>query len=387
MAISDDRTIRAIPLNTGGPVDPEHMVGREAELRRIFGAFESVGVVLTGERRMGKTSLAMLVAVEARRLGWDVVRQSAQGYATLAEFSAALVSRLDESRGPVRKAAQAVRDRWTLKAPGVQIAPATAPRLLEDVVTSAVNASEQRLLLIVDELPVLARELERRQPGSGMAMLHMLRRLRQEQPERLRMLCLGSIGFHHAVRGDSQGELNDLDPQRLGPLSQQEATYLAACIFRHAAAPPDYELKLAPIIAAQAQGAPYYVHQLVADVLRTHPRRCRPSDVERIVESALADPDNRWDLRHYVDRIGSYYGDEAPLARAVLDALADDPLGLTLAEMVGRLALHRELAPVGDAQIRGVIRQLEADHYLLRDGDRRQFAFRLVRRAWIAHRS
>jgi hypothetical protein len=384
--MSVEQPIRPIPLNTGGPTDPEHMVGREAELRRIFDAFGSVGVVLTGERRLGKTSLAMLVALEARRIGWDVIRQSAEGYTTLEQFSTALVSRLDEAKGRWAKAARALRERWTLKAPGVQIAPAAAPRLLEDVVTTAVKASDERLLLVLDELPVLARELERVHPGSGIAMLHMLRRLRQEHPNRLRMLCLGSIGFHHAIRGESQGALNDLDPQRLGPLAQGDATYLAACIFCHARAPQEY-VKLAPVIAEQSEGAPYYVHQLVADVLRDHPRGCAAADVERIVAAAIADPDNRWDLRHYVDRIESYYGHDAPLARAVLDAVATEPSGLSLAELLPQLAAHGELAPIDDERVRDVLRRLDADHYLARDGERRKFAFSLIRRAWIGHRT
>lgn len=193
-------------------MDPEHIVGREAELQRIFHAFDSVGVVLTGERRLGKTSLASLVARDAERIGWDVVRQSAQGYTTLADFGAALISRLEDTQGPVRRVAAQLKGRWTLKAPGIEISPAMAPRLLEDVVNTAVGATHARLLLILDELPVLARDLERMRPGDGMAMLHLLRRLRQEHPERLRMLCLGSIGFHHAVRGWSQGALNDLEP-------------------------------------------------------------------------------------------------------------------------------------------------------------------------------
>jgi len=369
-------------------MDPEHMIGRDAELQRTFDAFASVGVILTGERRLGKTSLALLVALKAREHGWDVVRQSAEGFQSLADFSAALIWRLDESRGPLLRAASGLRERWTLKGPGVQIAPATAPRLLDDIVTSAVKASRKRLLLILDELPVLARELERATPGAGMAMLHTLRRLRQEHPDRLRMLCLGSIGFHHVLRGDSQGALNELDPQRLGPLSHDDATYLAACIFRHGRAPAAYERLVAPVVAEHAEGAPYYVHQIVADIMRDHPARCSARDVERIVDMALVDPDDRWDLRHYFSRVRPYYGEDAPLAGAILDDIAGEPSGVALVDLLRRLGAHRQLAPIDEELARDVIHRLEADHYLVRDAaDRRRFAFELVRRAWIARRT
>lgn len=382
-----DRAIRPIPLNIGGPIDPEHLVGRDQELARIFDAFASVGVVLTGERRLGKTSLARLVERQARRCGWDVVRHSAEGFMTLTDFSAALVSRLEDASPRLRRAAASIKQRWTFKAPGVQIAPASAPRLLEDVVSSAVRASEERLLLILDELPVLARALERAEPGAGVAMLHVLRRQRQEHPQRLRMLCLGSIGFHHAVRAEGRGALNDLDYQRLDALSERDASHLAACIFRHARAPESYERVLAPVIGKQVEGMPYYVHQLVASVLRGHPAECGEQDVADLVDAALAHPDDPWDLRHYVDRIEPYYADESALARAVLDLVAAEPSGLGLADVIARMAADRLLAPIDGERIRDVVHRLESDHYLVREGDRRRFAFELVRRAWVAHRS
>ena len=382
-----DRPIRPIPLNVGGPIDPEHLVGREIELARIFEAFTSVGVVLTGERRLGKTSLARLVERHAHGIGWDVVRQSAEGFTTLTDFSAALVSRLEDASPRLRKAATSIMERSTFKALGLQIGPASASRLLEDVVSSAVHASQERLLLILDELPVLARALERADPGAGVAMLHVLRRQRQEHPERLRMLCLGSIGFHHAVGAEGRGALNDLDFQRLEALSQPDASYLVACIFRHAEAPQTYERAFASTIADQVEGMPYYVHQLVASVLRDHPTNCGRDDVAGIVDAALTDPDDPWDLRHYVDRIEPYYGDDSPLARAVLDAIAATSSGLGLAELSAQMAADRRLAPIDDERIRDVVHRLESDHYLVREGDRRRFAFELVRRAWIAHRS
>lgn len=386
MSRQPDRPIRPIPLNIGGPIDPEHLVGRDADVTRIFDAFASVGVVLTGERRLGKTSLARLVEQRAGERGWDVVRQSAEGFTNLTDFTAALVSRLDDASSPLRRVAAAIRERWTFTAPGFQIGPDSAPRLLEDFVSSAVAASGERLLLILDELPVLARALERGAPGAGVAMLHVLRRQRQEHAQRLRMLCLGSIGFHHALRGEGRGPLNDLDVQRLEPLSIADATYLAACVLRHAGAPPEYETQLAAVIATQAEGMPYFVHQLASSVLRAHPTRCRERDVERIVERALVDPDDPWDVGHYVDRLAAYYGDGAPLARAVLDELADAGLGLRPAALGERLAVRPSIAPVDEERLHDVLLLLEADHYLVRDGDRRRFTFDLVRRAWIARR-
>lgn len=80
---------------------------------------------------------------------------------------------------------------------------------------------------------------------------------------------------------------------------------------------------------------------------------CDRQDVERIVEAALLDPDDRWDLRHYVDRIEPNYGEDATLARAVLDAIAAKPAGATFAELFSLLLeSYRHLAPTEDELLR-----------------------------------
>jgi hypothetical protein len=384
-----DRPIREVPLNSGGPVDPEHVIGREEELKGIFDAFKSVGVVLTGERRLGKTSLASLVARDAKRLEWDVIRQSAEGFRTLEEFGASLIRRLEDAKSPVHKALEQLKGRWRIRGPLIEIsALPPGQRLLEDIVNVSVERSQKRLLLIIDELPVFARDLERQSDGDGTNMLHLLRRLRQEHPDKLRMLCLGSIGFHHAVRDGAESVLNDLKHHRLGPLSHPNATYLAACIFHgDKRAAPEYEREVAPVVAEKAEGIPYYVHQFAAEVLSKYPVGCSRDDVEDIIKAAFGGPGDRWDLRHYVNYVATNYGEEAPLARAILDALATRPTGLTFDELVLGLATNQGPPPDDGDRVRDLLRRLEADHYLVCDGDRHRFAFDLIRRAWIAHRT
>ena len=46
-----------IAATVGGPIDPADHIGHEAELHEVLLATASVGALLTGDRRMGKTSL------------------------------------------------------------------------------------------------------------------------------------------------------------------------------------------------------------------------------------------------------------------------------------------------------------------------------------------
>jgi hypothetical protein len=55
-----------IPIRTvpGGVIDPEHMVGRDAEVMAATRAVSGMGALVTGDRRVGKTSLLRKLAAE-----------------------------------------------------------------------------------------------------------------------------------------------------------------------------------------------------------------------------------------------------------------------------------------------------------------------------------
>lgn len=339
---------------------------------------------------MGKTSLAKLVEEAAPRNGWTVVRQSVEGYRSLDELTDSLLASFERFENSLQRVARTFINRATLDVHGVGIAPAASRRRFENVVVTAVQETDHRLLLILDELPLFARELNRRDPGAneGTAALHLLRRLR-ETHEGLRMLCLGSVGFHHVVR-DASGVLNDTVRVRLAPLScarDGDAEFLARCLLRGAELAPDHETAVARHIASEVEGVPYYVHKVV-EAAEKRPRAATLDEraVKAIVAGALTEPDDPWDLRHYRDRIDPYYDGQADLACAVLDAIAYAETAVDLKSLMRILAANPEQPTVSPDLVRDVLERLVDDHYLVRRGDVRVFAFSLVRRAWIEQR-
>lgn len=383
------RTPVPIPINPGGVLAAEHVVGRKDDLARVMSVLETRSVVITGERRMGKTSLATLVETEAERRGWTVVRQSAEGKATLDALATSLEISFERRHGKLRRLKRAVRAGTAINAGPVTYAHNSGSDSLEEVVEAAVEQADGKLLLVLDELPLFARALNRSTPGSqdGTAALHLLRHLRQTCPD-LRMLCLGSIGFHHVIR-DASGVLNDTERVRLHPLStsgeDSDAQYLARCLMLSA---PDLVIgdpvAVADAIATEVQGMPYYVHKVMSAA--TEPgreRRFGPDDVREIVADALsAIADDPWDLRHYRDRVRRYYDEDAPLAYAALDALAAAAEPQSLTDLQRLLDTNPALAPVDADRLRDVLERLEDDHYLIRHDGCRTFAFDLIRRAW-----
>jgi broad specificity phosphatase PhoE len=335
---------------------------------------------------MGKTSLASLVAIEARRRGWTVVQLSAEGRRDLDALASSLAVEFERHHGALRRAARAVGERTTLNFGAATITPGTYEPRFEEVVEAAEAAADGRLLLILDELPLFARDLNAHTPTTqeGTAALHVLRRLRQTHTG-LRMLCLGSVGFHHVVR-DGSAVLNDTERVQLQPLASTgtdpDAQYLARCLL-HGARGVDLvdPRDVANTIAEEVDGVPFYIHKVVA-AAEARGGKIDGDAVRSIVASALSTGD-AWHLRHYRERVVPYYGNQAVLAQAALDAIARAGSPLDLPSICRRIATDPDVAPVDPERVRDVLERLEDDHYLVREGSQRRFAFELVRRAWI----
>ena len=343
-------------------------------------------VLITGDRRMGKTSVARLVEHHMRDAGHRVIRMSAER-ASLDDFVEALANELDRVTpgGAVRRE----MSRWTVKLTGGPVEAERSPgtRPLDDIVRTAVEASDASpLVLIIDEVAVLAKQLERRNPGSGGELLIALRRIRQTHPGRLAMLLLGSIGFHH-VDDTAPGSLNDVEKVGIEPLSDADATYLARCLLLGEDVRCADDRLVAERIATAAERVPFYVHHLVASAANrvgSLGPSMRPDDVEMIVAAALEDPDDPWEMRHYRRRLADYYGaahvDEVS---DVIDAFASAREPLTLDQLVSALGPASAASSMSRRSLIALLEKLEQDHYLRRHDATSAFRSEIVRRAWI----
>jgi hypothetical protein len=376
-----DEGLPPIPINPGGVVDPRNLVGRDDDAALVMRALErGGGIVLTGERRHGKSSLARLVEQRCREHGWTVVARSLEGMKTVDAVSGGLAADLVDALPRMKQVAAWLRSRADFSVGGVSID--SAPVGLEEILGEACEHT-QRLVLILDELPICARALERGQTGAGLAFLHSLRRLRQENAK-LTMLCLGSIGFHH-VLPNLEGSLNDIDKHPLNPLAIAGAEELAARLLASTSMPPAVGARLARPMALASEGVPYYLHHLADDCRRldARGRSLGPSATEELVKAAIESPDDPWDLKHYVTRLPDYYGQDATSAAAILDLLATSPS--TLGAL--RQGLSAGSAAIASMDVAGIVGRLEQDHYLVkRDGELR-FRSDIVRRSWLRWRT
>lgn len=377
---------RPMSLVVGGVVPTEDVVGRVRESNDVLAALVHSGAVLVGDRRHGKTSLSRLVQRMAAEQGAVVVAVSAERE-SYTEFVSALISelaRLDPSWSK-----ELAKIRLTLTAGPVRLErDARAAATLDELLDNAIRrARGHTLALFIDEVSVLARNLERADPGSGDTFLHLLRRFRQENPGKVATVLSGSIGFHH-VSDDAPATVNDIPKIAVGPIRSDHATYLAECLLLGSATPTTDQHAVAAAIAAAAENVPYYIQHLVAAARKSSydtQHAAYPELVDLLVLDAIESPYDPWDLRHYRDRLPHYYGADAPAIGRLLDIYAHTNRPLDVDTVLMRL--RSEGNPITDrAQLVSFIERLTLDHYLVRAGDADQFSSPLLQRAWKAMR-
>jgi hypothetical protein len=377
---------RPMSLVVGGIVRPDDLVGRVRDAEIVAAALPHSGAVLVGDRRHGKTSLARLAQQNAAHTGALVVAISAERD-TYAEFVAALAAQLADLEPAWTQ--ELAKLRVTLTAGPLKVErDGTAAAALDDLLRRAVDrAGRKQLVLFIDEVTVLARNLERRDSGAGENFLHTLRRFRQEHGGKVATVLSGSIGFHH-VSIDAPSTVNDIRKIVVGPIRSDHAGYLAECLLLGGGVDAVHAHDLAPSIAAAAENVPYYIQHLVAASFRgwrDTGSLPTPQAVPGLVTDAIADPSDPWDLRHYRDRLRHYYGDDAAAVAKLLDVYAHADGPLTIDETFH--LLRGEDSPIADRDaLVALVERLEQDHYLVREDDANRFSSRLIQRAWRAMR-
>ncbi|MGB3233109.1 MAG: ATP-binding protein [Mycobacterium sp.] len=373
-------------LVVGGIVPTEDVVGRVRESNEVLASLPHSGAVLVGDRRHGKTSLSRLVQRLAHEQGVVVLAVSAERE-TYAEFVSALISEL--ARLDPSWATELAKIRLTLTAGPVRLErDSHAAATLDDLLDRAIRRARGRTLaLFIDEVSVLARNLERAQPGSGDTFLHLLRRVRQDHPGSVATVLSGSIGFHH-VSDDAPSTVNDIPKIAVGPIRNDHATYLAECLLLGSGTPTTDQHAVAAAIASAAENVPYYIQHLVAAARKSWQDTqvaAYPELIDLLVLDAVENPYDPWDLRHYRDRLPHYYGTDAHAIAGLLDiyAHANRPLDVDTVLM----RLRGEGSPITDrAHLVSFIERLTLDHYLARAGNTDGFSSPLLQQAWKAMR-
>jgi len=212
--------------------------GRSDDVDRLWKAVAGGNVLLVSPRRVGKTSL-MHNLVDEPRKGWAPIFANLEGKTSAAavveEVLAALQRRDDVGKRAVDALSEAIGRIKGIGALGLNLQLDSAAKDHWAVVSrefeKAIAASaspERKLLLVVDEFPIVIDDLfsESATQAEARKLLRLFRKLRTDKPllDRFRMLVGGSIGLKSVLRRyKATADANDLNAFRLGPWSNVTA--------------------------------------------------------------------------------------------------------------------------------------------------------------------
>lgn len=384
-------------VNPGGLIGPDEVVGRDELIARIWKRLQRQSVVLTSERRTGKTSILNKMKMEVAS-GFVVLTDDSdvEGLHSPLEFvervyrDAERHLRPSQRKSGFRKAFEKLAGfeiAGVIKFPE-SLAPAWKP-LLEALLDDLTSIPGEQLVFLWDEMPVFINNVRRRLGDNEAAgILDVLRAVRQRH-RRIRMVFTGSIGFHMVTgaltaAGVNSPLLNDMWVQDVPPLSPDDGALLAARLLEGERVHTADRHAVACAVTAAAGHVPFYIHHIV-DALVERGGAVDASSVGEVVARRLRDDNDPWLMSHYLTRTSHYPSWQRDVAVALLDILAhEDTLGFErlFSLLQARLSAHNE------ELVRGVVMLLRRDHYITQSDDG-TYAFRsaLLRQWWRHERA
>ena len=382
--------------NPGGEIAPEHVVGRDALIIRLWEILQRQSLILVAERRIGKTCIIKkMIAEKPDHI--LMVYSDVEGINSTREFASEIVGSLRHHRKWHAQAREWFR-RLFQRVEGAQIGEhITLPKgltgewneTLTSIATQITTKHKGPVIFAWDELPAMLKNIaEHEGPDVAMQVLRILRSLRQSHAN-LRMVFTGSIGLHHVLNAMGQAGhygpvTNDMHTDEVPALDAEAAAHLAGELLAGKKITPAPGEDPATCIAGQVDGHPFFIQHVCDDLPAD--RQVSAAEVTELVTQAIQSPESVWQLQHYETRIPHYYDEtDAPVALAALDTVAHSDTPLTRDEIVNRL---RSRSPdANESQIEQVITLLCQDHYLASTDASYDFKFSLVKRWWRQHRS
>ena len=386
-------------INPGGRLNTEDVIGRDDEIARYWRVIERQGLVISAERRIGKTHIVLKMRDECRS-GYLPFYQDLEAVHTTPELIRSIYNTVGQSLGAAPRL-KAYAAKWSALLPskiaGVDLptGAATWQALLSEAFDDLTGIADDKLILMLwDEFPLMLHNLQRGEgPESAIQLLDCLRALRLRHADRLRLLFTGSIGLHLVLRslrqeGNTNDPVNDMLSLTVPPLADEDAARLAAALLEETRAAPTQIPDLAMRIASEVGGFPYHIHHVVDQLDQM---RCPPSlqDVSSAVDALVFDSGDPANFSYYLNRLSSYYTpDERTLALLVLGTIAGQSSPTPVPELLN-LCRHQDPS-LEDEQLHEILTVLAQDHYIeLRKsagGVAYDFRWRLVKRWWKERR-
>ena len=383
--------------NRGSTPAPEEIVGRHAFVTLLWRRLERESILLTAQRRLGKSSVLILVKA-APPEDTLVLKRDLENVRTPIEFVERILEDIMQHLPAQKRAGEWCRKRIQAmggsEIRGIIKLPQTQDKHwkthLEGTLNDLMRYETRRVVFLWDEIPLMLDNIrQQNSEQAAMDVLDTLRTLRQTH-SRLRMVFTGSVGLHHVLgalqrAGHSNAPTNDMLFVDLPSLSREDAMGLAwslLCGEKLNVVEPEIVVCR---IADAMDCLPFYIQHLVGR-LADEDKTVTPEEVDKTVGALLIDPHDPCGMRNYQARIERHYLPEnQPIAFALLDQLAVSERPLPFDDLFNRL--KHQLAIENEEIVRKALYLLESDHYVLLDRDGGySFRFPIIARAWKIQR-
>jgi len=383
--------------NPGGQLEIGEIIGRDKLVDRLWKILARQSLILTAERRMGKTHVLkkMMANVPAGALAIpEHLPRDLESVHTAAEFVESVFRDAEIYLSRSTRTAKRARD-FLSKLGGAEVAgvfkfPDAKNLPWKDILTGTIHdlfeVQNQLVVFIWDEMPLMLFNVAQNQDKqAAMQVLDTLRSLRQTHSN-LRMVFTGSIGLHLVLSalklaGHANDPTNDMATVELPPLEHHDACDLARMLLKGENITADNLEEIADEIATSVDRIPFYIHHVV-DQIQTRGDRAISGMVEQVVSELLTDPNDAWHMRYYRERISTYYEPQDQLfALSILDSLSTSG-GYVPFDSLLNLVKSQIITEDRENCLR-VVTILLRDHYLTQDRNG-HYAFRLnlIKRSW-----
>lgn len=362
--------------NPGGQLDASEVIGRDELIGRLWQTLEHQSIWLTAERRSGKTQ-TLKKMVQAPPEGWVACFLDLESVGSSLEFAKRIDKEAERHLGHrrklIRRGSEMIKRIEAAGKGGIKFGASTTgwKDLLQGTVAGLEAArADQRLLFLLDELPYMLQRIQDLEgPETSKDVLDQLRHLRQTYAS-FRIVITGSIGLHHVLAGlramgHVNAPLNDCLKVDLPPLAPGYAQELALGLIDGEQLQASDAEATARRMVEHASAWPYYLHHLAKQLGSAARRQAEPADVDAVVGRILVDPNDPLNLRHFRDRLETYYPADHAAAALVLDALvyAREPLRLDRIEH----DMRSRGARIERGALRSLLERMQLDHYVDRE--------------------
>jgi len=390
--------------NPGGNITGEAIIGRETEIGEIWKKLEKQSVVLSAERRVGKTSILRKMKEHPQNewiplMCW-VERCGHPIECVEKIYEAAKTMEAQSTKGVllgrIRSAYKSIA--------GKEVGPWKIPqimsdwkRLLRKLIQDVAENTGNKILVMLDEFPLMISKIAHNTKEAGpivaMDMLDTLRELRHEfEPSgQIRFVFCGSIGLHLVLEGLRREHAYKNNPKSdmftyiLGGMCEEDVQLMCQKYLEEERiiriSQSDFDKRMYEM----TDGLPLYVQHVCSHFQETGQTEVRPDEIIGAVRELM---DNRTieGFSYAAERIENYYKQLRleGVAECILKMLCRKPDYVTEDAIVAHVV--SQIVEEDKKIVRSTLELLLDDNYLVRDtetGERRyRFRYSIMRKWW-----